>query len=161
MEPAAALPLSGIENRAARGDADVSGSAHTLRAHLVDELMRELGTTPWEQVQAGCSPADRRSRVAITVAEEIQRRAGRLHVIPTDVRVFAHEQPGSHAPLIMVSAWNRSNPPPLRMRPPVPDPAGWDPWNPLDERAWRACDLDLSLAPICFGLYSIAPTAFD
>ncbi len=123
--------------------------------------MRELGTTPWEQVQAGCSPADRRTRVAITVAEEIQRRAQRLHVVPTDVRVFAHPQPGSRTPSIMVSAWNRGTPPPLRVRHPAPDPAGWDPWNPLDERAWRDCDLDLSLAPICFGLHSVAPAAFD
>lgn len=160
MAQAAAVPLRQIQNRAARCGALTGEPPPTFRAQLVDELMRELGITPWEQIQAGCSPAARRAAVATTVAREIETRAAPLRLVPTDVRVFAHPQPGRAAPRIMISAWNRLAPPTLRVRHPAPDPAGWDPHNPLDDPGWRVREPDLSQAPICFGLYGVAPDAF-
>lgn len=144
----------------ANGQLDRSGGGAVppnacLRQHLIDELMRELGTTAWAETQYACSPASRRRAIAEKVADrilELTARDARTASTLTDVRIV------DYSGTVWLVARSAGCPLPL-CRSQGAGESGWNPSNPLSLAEPAAPDY--TRAPLRLRLMEIAPEAFD
>lgn len=156
--PARPRPQARIDpTHIANGQLDPSGGSAVPpvagpRRHLIAELMRELGTTPWAETQDACSPAPRRRAIAAKVADCILAVTADDGFTPTDVRIVDYDD------TVWLMAWSADAPLPL-CRSNGGGERGWNPSNPLSLPEPAAPDY--TRAPVRLRLGKIAPEALD